>query len=86
MATKFDEFKEGKKAMEDKMTEAHKTIDCAIDEFIGKLKSLAKDMTEEELKQFLESDDEMVEEEDKLAIIAAFAETHKHGIVALGIF
>lgn len=85
MATKFEEFKASKKTMEDKMTEAHKAADCAIDEFLGKVKSLAKDMTEEELKEFLESDDEMIDEEDKLAMIAAFAESRRHGVI-LGIF
>ena len=41
----------------------------------------------EDLKTFLQADDELIESEDKLAIIAAYAETHDDvgGIAIIGI-
>lgn len=81
----IDEFKDGKKVMITKMEAASKMADDAADEFVGKIRALAKNLSEEELKEFLKSKDEMIEDEDKLALIAAFADEHNAGIIALGL-
>lgn len=81
-----EKFKENKKVMEIKMEQASKMADAATDEFVDFIKSLVKDASEEDLKEFLNADDEMLEFEDKLAVIAAFAESHEDigGIAIIG--
>lgn len=82
-----EKFKENKKVMEIKMEQASKMADAAAEEFIDSIKSLVKDASEEDLKQFLGANDEMIEAEDKLAVVAAFADTHNNigGIAIIGI-
>lgn len=82
-----EKFKENKKVMEIKMEQASKMADAAAEEFIDSLKSLVKDASEEDFKQFLGANDEMIEAEDKLAVVAAYADTHNDigGIAIIGI-
>ena len=72
----IERFKENKKVMEIKMDQASKMADEAADEFIDSIHALVKDASEEDLKKFLQAEDDMIEPEDKLAVIAAFADTH----------
>lgn len=72
----INKFKENKKVMEIKMEQASKMADAAADEFIDSIKSLVKGASEEEFKEFIQADDDAIEPEDKLAIIAAYAEHH----------
>ena len=72
----LNKFKENKKIMEIKMDQAAKMATEATDEFIDFIHTLAKDASEEDLKDFLQSEDDMIKVEDKLAMIAAFADTH----------
>lgn len=87
MANMIEKFKENKKVMMIKMDQASKMADEAAEEFISTLKPLVESASEEELKTFLQADDELIENEDKLAIIAAYAETHDDvgGIAIIGI-
>lgn len=87
MANMIEKFKENKKVMMIKMDQASKMADEAAEEFISTLKPLVESASEEDLKAFLQADDELIESEDKLAIIAAYAETHDDvgGIAIIGI-
>lgn len=87
MANMIEKFKENKKVMMIKMDQANKMADEAAEEFISTLKPLVESASEEDLKTFLQVDDELIENEDKLAIIAAYAETHDDvgGIAIIGI-
>lgn len=87
MANMIEKFKENKKVMMIKMDQASKMVDEAAEEFISTLKSLVESASEEDLKMFLQADDELIDSEDKLAIIAAYAETHDDvgGIAIIGI-
>lgn len=87
MANMIEKFKENKKVMMIKMDQASKMADEAAEEFINTLKPLVESASEEDLKTFLQADDELIENEDKLAIIAAYAETHDDvgGIAIIGI-
>lgn len=87
MANMIEKFKENKKVMMIKMDQASKMADEAAEEFISTLKPLVESASEEDLKTFLQADDEFIENEDKLAIIAAYAETHDDvgGIAIIGI-
>ena len=87
MANMIEKFKENKKVMMIKMDQASKMADEAAEEFISTLKPLVESASEEDLKTFLQTDDELIENEDKLAIIAAYAETHDDvgGIAIIGI-
>lgn len=87
MANMIEKFKENKKVMMIKMDQASKMADEAAEEFISALKPLVESASEEDLKTFLQADDELIENEDKLAIIAAYAETHDDvgGIAIIGI-
>lgn len=82
-----EQFKENKKVMMIKMDQASKMADDAAEEFIDSIKSLVKDASEEDIKVFLNTNDEMLEVEDKLAVVAAFAESHENvgGIAIIGI-
>ena len=71
----LNKFKENKKIMEIKMDQASKMADEAAHEFIDSIHTLVKDASEEDLKKFLQAEDDMIEPEDKLAVIAAFADT-----------
>lgn len=72
----LNKFKENKKIMKIKMDQTAKTVDEAVNEFVDSIHTLAKDASEEELKNFLQAEDDMIELEDKLAMVAAFADTH----------
>lgn len=87
MVNMIEKFKENKKVMMIKMDQASKMADEAAEEFISTLKPLVESASEEDLKTFLQADDELIENEDKLAIIAAYAETHDDigGIAIIGI-
>lgn len=68
------EFKENKKAMEIKMEQAAKLADAAADEFIESIKALVKDASEEDVKELVE--DSSIDIEDKIAVIAAYTDSH----------
>lgn len=72
----LNKFKENKKIMEIKMDQAGKMADEAAHEFINSIHTLVKDASEEDLKKFLQAEDDMIELEDKLAAIAAFADIY----------
>lgn len=72
----LNRFKENKKIMEIKMDQASKMADEAAHEFIDSIHALVKDASEEDFKKFLQAEDDMIELEDKFAVIAAFADTH----------
>ena len=72
----LNKFKENKKVMKIKMDQASKMADEAANEFIDSIHALAKDASEEDLKNFLQSEDDMVKMQDKLEMIAAFADAH----------
>lgn len=76
----LNKFKENKKIMKIKMDQAAKMADEAVNEFIDSIHTLAKDVSEEELKNFLQAEDDMIELEDKLAMVVAFADTHDDDI------
>lgn len=80
-------FKEGKKIMMIKMEQADKIAEDAADEFLEVIESLAKDASEEDLKMFIESEDDAVEAPDKLAFLAAYADSHDSigGIAIIGL-
>lgn len=80
-------FKNSKKEMEIKFDQANKIIDSASDEFIESIKSLAESASEKELEELLNCNDEAIDFEDKLAMIAAFAEHHDNidGMAIIGI-
>lgn len=83
MASMIEKFKENKKVMEIKMDQASKMADEAIEEFVNTLAPLVKDASEKDLREFLESEDETIEDEDKLAIICEYAKVHNPGKVAI---
>ena len=72
----LNEIKENKKVMKIKMDQVSKMADEAAHEFIDSIHTLVKDASEEDLKKFLQAGDDMIEPDDKLAVIAAFADTH----------
>ncbi|MDD4804750.1 MAG: hypothetical protein PHN69_06325 [Candidatus Pacebacteria bacterium] len=85
-------FKEDKEIMTNKMEEADKLVDqaneiaeTAADNFIEKIKSHVKHASREEVMEFLNTKDDAIEEVDKLAVAAMYAEEHDAGIVAIGI-
>ena len=82
----LNKFKENKKIMEIKMDQASKMADEAAHEFINSIHTLVKDASEEDIKKFLQAEDDMIELEDKLAVIAAFADTRDNisGIAIIG--
>ena len=82
----LNKFKENKKIMEIKMSQASKMADEAAHEFIDSIHALVKDVSEEDLKKFLQAEDNMIEPEDKLVVIAAFADTHDDigGVAIIG--
>ena len=80
----LESFKENKKVMKIKMEQASKMADDAANEFIDSIKSLVKDASEEDLKAILNADDEMIEDIDKMAFVAAFAESHDAGVAIIG--
>ena len=82
----IERFKENKKVMEIKMDQASKMADEAADEFIDSIHALVKDASEEDIKKFIQAEDDMIEPEDKLAVIATFADAHDYirGIAIIG--
>lgn len=80
-------FKVYKKIMEIKRDQASEMADEAAHEFIDSIHALVKNASEEDFKEFLQAEDDMIEPEDKLAVIAAFADTHDDisGIAIIGL-
>lgn len=72
----IEQFKKNKKAMMDELNRCRAAEDSAVNTFIDFVKSLVKDASGEDVKNFLNSNDEAIEFEDKIAIAAAFAENH----------
>lgn len=88
MSKMTEKFKENKKIMMIKMEQASKMADDAAEEFVKSIESLVKDASEEQLKEFLGEKDEMIDLDDKMAVVAAFADSHTVGnitIIGVGI-
>lgn len=83
MASMIEKFKENKKVMEIKMDQASKMADEAVEEFVNTLAPLVEDASEKDLREFLESEDEMIDHEDKLAIICEYAKAQDAGGIAI---
>lgn len=80
-----EKFKEGKKVMLIKMEQADKIAEAAAEEFVDLIESLTKNASEEELKEFLHVEDEMIDNDDKMATLAYFADNHKDiGVIVIG--
>lgn len=86
MSKMVEKFKENKKVMMTKMDMAAKMAADTADEFVESIESLVKDASEEEIKEFWNAKDEIIDMEDKMAILAAYAETHDDiaGIIIAG--
>lgn len=81
-----EKFKENKKVMKIKMEQASKMADDAANEFAESIMTLVKDASVEEIKELIELNDKTIDTEDKLFIIAAYAESHDNigGIAIIG--
>ncbi len=76
--SKLENLKENKKVMMIKMEQASKMFNDAVEEFVDFVESLVKDASEEDIKEILDTDDELIEIEDKVAIVAAYSECHEN--------
>lgn len=85
MKKMVEKFLDNKKTMEAKMDAARKMADDAAEEFMESIKSLVGECSEEELKEFIHSDDKNIDEMDKFAVAGMFAEAHDCGLMVLGI-
>lgn len=84
--TLMEKFKENKKIMEVKMEQAVKLRDDAAEEFTDSIISLVEECTEDELRLFVETSDECVDDTDKMAVILAYAEIHHDTeVIVLGV-
>ena len=81
----LEKFKEHKKEMEIKMEQAEKIADAAAEKFTSDLKVLVASATEEELKEFIESESDVISNTDRMVVIMMFMETHEKtaGIIAM---
>lgn len=81
----LEKFKEHKKEMEIKMEQAEKIADAAAEKFTGDLKALVASATEEEFKEFIESESDAISDTDRMVAIMTFMETHEKnaGIIAM---
>lgn len=86
MSKMIEKFKENKKVMLIKMEQANKLAEEAAEEFIESIKSLVKDASEEDIKMLMNLKDKEIDLDDKMAVIAMFAETHEDigGIAIIG--
>lgn len=73
----LEKFKESKKVLDVKMEQAEKMATDAVEQFANEVQNLARESSEEELKAFLESDDEAIDFPDKLAAIHGFMQSHE---------
>ena len=73
----LEKFKESKKVLDVKMEQAEKMATDALEQFVNEVQKMASESSEEELKAFLETDDEAVEFPDKLAAINGFMQSHE---------
>lgn len=82
----IENFKESKKEMKIKVKQANELIDLAMDEFFDSIISLAKNASEEEIKDFINAEGELLETTDVIAMVTAFMETHNEidGVMIFG--
>lgn len=73
----LEKFKEYKKEMEIKMEQAEKIADAAAEKFTGDLKALVASATEEEFKEFIESESDAISDTNRMVAIMMFMETHE---------
>lgn len=78
----LEKYRKLKEELYVKLDQASLIADKAADDFIEQMKSLVKESSEDEIMELLKSDDEIIDDQDKLAIVAAFAESHK-GVVIM---
>lgn len=81
----IEKFKENKKAMEIKLEQARKIVDSVAEEFIDSIELLVEDASEEDIKEFMNVKDDMIDLEDKMAVIAAYAEQRDGEIAGIAI-
>lgn len=77
MTNMIEKFKENKKVMVTKMEMANKMADEAANEFVDSLRPLVENSSDEDIEMFLKSDDDMINPEDKMAVIAILASIRK---------
>lgn len=73
----IEKFRENKKVMVIKMEQANKIADEAANEFVDSLRPLVENSSDEDIEMFLRSDDDMINPEDKLAVIAILSSIRK---------
>ena len=73
----LEKVKESKKIMEVKIEQAEKMVIGAVEQFTAELEKLARESSEEELKAFLETDDEEIEFPEKMAAIHGYMQSHE---------
>lgn len=77
MTNMIEKFRENKKVMVIKMEQANKIADEAANEFVDSLRPLVENSSDEDIEMFLRSDDDMINPEDKLAVIAILSSIRK---------
>ncbi len=73
----LEKVKESKKIMEVKIEQAEKMAVEAADWFEAELEKLAREATEEELKAFLETNDEEIELHDKIVALHGYMQSYE---------
>ena len=82
----IEKFKKNKNAMLIKMEQANLLAETAAGEFVNSAESLVNEISREELEEFLECKDGMIDADDKLMVATMFAKIHEDcGIVVIGI-
>lgn len=85
-------FKEDKEIMvaeidkaEELVEKATQIAESATESFVEKLRVHVKHASKQDLMEFLEAKDNSIEEMDKLAVAAMYADEHDVDIVAIGL-
>ena len=76
MANAIEKFKEKKNELLIKIEKLNDMADAVSKEFADSLRDIAKDASDDDLVEFLLSDDEAIESRDRVAMILAFTEAH----------
>lgn len=71
------EFKERKRLLEEGTDKLLDELNKILNDFTDYVYELAKSSTEEDLKEFLSDEDELIDDDDKTLVISAFVDTHK---------
>ena len=76
MANVTEKFKEKKNELLIKIEKLNDMADAVSKELADSLRDIAKDASDDDLVEFLLSDDEAIESRDRVAMILAFTEAH----------